>query len=83
MSPFFKNEATEALKVYIAWFWLNSWDVAKSKFHQGLSIYPQRLWSNMWHGDGEKREREKRDPQTKTDYSEHDTGALHKADGKT
>lgn len=55
--------------------------MAKSKFHQDLSIYPQRLWPNMWHGDGEKREREKRDPQNKADQRAHDPGALHKADG--
>lgn len=30
-----------------------------------------------------KREREKRDPQNKTDQRAHDPGALHIADGKT
>lgn len=31
----------------------------------------------------EKKGKEKRDPQNKTDQRAHDPGALHKADGKT
>lgn len=75
-----KNEDTRALKVYISWFWLNSLDITKSKFHQVPSFY--KVSDPTYDTEMEEKGKEKTNEWIRL-QEEDDIGDLQKVDWRT